>query len=153
MGRGRIVHLVGGHLDEQAAELFRGALIDVVGAAFRIDVAIPCQDLHALFLGAIEGFAQPVGRQSGDRDGVVALVDEVVDELDLTGHGGFRGAVILDVDAELLAHRQSARTTGLEEADAGELGNEGDPGVGGAGRQGRGGESHRRDSKTNREFS
>jgi len=122
----RVVHLVGGHLHEQLAELLRRPLADVEGAVARVDVGVPGEDDHALTHRPLQRLVQAVGGKRRDRDGVVALVDEVVDVLDLAGDAGGVGPVVLDVDAELLAHLHRALAAGLEEPHPGELGDEGD---------------------------
>ena len=121
-----ILHLVGGHLDQELTKLLRGALADVEGAVLGVDVGVPGKDDDALLHGALEGLVEAVGRERRNGDGVVALVDEVVDVLDLAGNAGGAGAVVLDEDAQLLAHFDGAFAARLEEAHAGQLGNEGD---------------------------
>src|SRR5208283_1633287 len=85
---------------------------------------IPCQHLDSLGRGALERLAEAIGRQRRYRDGVVTLIDEIVDELDLAADARYVWAIVFHRGPNFFAHRDGAFSARFEKANASQLGNE-----------------------------
>ena len=114
------------HLHQQAAQLLRRPLVDVDAAALRFGVGIPGQDLDAALHRALERRAEAVRRHGGDDNGVIALVNEVIDELHLPGDARLGWAVVGHVHAEVFPRLFRAVAATGEEPHAHQLRDKGD---------------------------
>ena len=117
----RFGDLLARHLNQQAAQLFRRPLVDVDAAALRFGVRIPGQNLDAALHRALERRTQPIRRHGGDDDGVIALVDEVIDELHLAGDARLGRTVVGYVHAEIFPRLFRAVAAAGEEPHAHQL--------------------------------
>ena len=116
--RVRFGDLLARHLHQQAAQLFRRPLIDVDAAALRFGIGIPGQNLDAALHRALQRRTQPIRRHGGDDNGVIALVDEVIDELHLAGDARLGRAVVGDVHAKIFPRLFRAVAAAGEESHA-----------------------------------
>src|SRR5690606_27005018 len=95
-------------------------------AALRFGIGVPGQYFDAALHRALQRRAEAVRRHGGDDNGVIALVDEVIDELHLPGDARLGRAVVGHVHAKIFPRLFRAVAAAGKEADAHQFRDKGD---------------------------